>query len=42
VLVPVVVLIVWISVYPGAVPSKTEAAVEALIAQVQSKTSANR
>jgi len=42
VLVPVVVLIVWIGVYPGAFTGTTEAAVEALIAQVQSKTSANR
>jgi len=42
VLVPVVVLIVWIGVYPGAFTGKTEAAVEALIAQVQSKTGANR
>src|SRR5439155_1541570 len=42
VLVPVVVLIVWIGVYPGAFTGTTEAAVDALIAQVQSKTSANR
>src|SRR5207249_2056025 len=42
VLVPVVVLIVWIGVYPGAFTGTTETAVEALIAQVQSKTSANR
>jgi NADH-quinone oxidoreductase subunit M len=42
VLVPVIVLIVWIGVYPGAFTGKTEAAVEALIAQVQNKTSANR
>src|SRR5881296_392338 len=42
VLVPVVALIVWIGVYPGAFTGKTETAVEALIAQVQSKTSANR
>jgi len=40
--VPVVVLIVWIGVYPGAFTGTTETAVEALIAQVQSKTSANR
>src|SRR5438094_3903297 len=42
VLVAVVVLIVWIGVYPGAFTGTTETAVEALIAQVQSKTSANR
>jgi NADH-quinone oxidoreductase subunit M len=42
VLVPVVVLIVWIGVYPAAFTGKTEAAVEALIAQVQSKTGATR
>src|SRR5712664_4234486 len=42
VLVPGVVLIVWIGVYPGAFTGKTEATVEALIAQVHSKTSANR
>ena len=41
-LVPVVALIVWIGVYPVAFTGKTEAAVEALLAQVQSKTSANK
>ncbi len=40
VLVPVLVFIVWIGVYPAAFTGKTEATVEALIAQVQSKTSA--
>ncbi len=38
-LVPVLVFIVWIGVYPAAVTGKTEATVEALIAQVHSKTS---
>jgi NADH-quinone oxidoreductase subunit M len=42
VLVPVVALIVWIGVYPVAFTGKTEATVEALIAQVQAKTGANR
>jgi len=42
VLVPVVALIVWIGVYPAAFTGKTEATIEALLAQVQSKTSANR
>jgi NADH-quinone oxidoreductase subunit M len=42
VLVPVVALIVWIGVYPGAFTGKTEATIEALLAQVQSKTGANR
>jgi NADH-quinone oxidoreductase subunit M len=42
VLVPVVALIVWIGVYPAAFTGKTEATVEALIAQVQAKTGANR
>ena len=42
VLVPVLVLIVWIGVYPSAFTGKTETTIEALIAQVQAKTSANR
>src|SRR5881628_3651165 len=42
VLVPVLVLIVWIGVYPAAFTGKTETTIEALIAQVQSKTSAHR
>src|SRR5207237_10679540 len=42
VLVPVLTLIVWIGVYPAAFTGKTETTIEALIAQVQSKTSANR
>ena len=39
VLVPVVVFIVWIGVYPVAFTGKTEATIEALIVQVQSKAS---
>ncbi|OGK99349.1 MAG: NADH dehydrogenase [Candidatus Rokubacteria bacterium RIFCSPHIGHO2_12_FULL_73_22] len=39
VLVPVIVFIVWIGVYPAAFTGKTEASVEALIAQVQGKAS---
>jgi NADH-quinone oxidoreductase subunit M len=42
VLVPVVVLIVWIGVYPAAFIGKTETTVEALIAQVEAKTGMNR
>jgi NADH-quinone oxidoreductase subunit M len=42
VLVPVVALIVWIGVYPAAFTRKTEATVEALIAQVEAKTGVNR
>jgi NADH-quinone oxidoreductase subunit M len=42
VLVPVVVLIVWIGVYPVAFTGKTEATVEALIMQVEAKTGVNR
>ena len=38
-LVPVVVLIVWIGVYPTAFTGKTEATLEALIAQVRTKAS---
>ncbi|PYM64457.1 MAG: NADH-quinone oxidoreductase subunit M [Candidatus Rokuibacteriota bacterium] len=41
-LVPVVVLIVWIGVYPSALTGKTEATIEALLAQVQSKANAQR
>jgi NADH-quinone oxidoreductase subunit M len=37
VLIPVVVLIVWIGVYPVAFTDKTEATVAALLAQLQSK-----
>jgi NADH-quinone oxidoreductase subunit M len=37
VLAPVVLLIVWIGVYPVAFTGKTEATVEALLAQVQGK-----
>src|SRR5215468_8248889 len=42
VLVPVLALIVWIGVYPAAFTGKAETTIEALIAQVQSKSSANR
>ena len=42
VLVPVVVLIVWIGVYPKAFTAKTEASVLALIAQVESKAAVAR
>src|SRR3989475_578548 len=42
VLVPVVALIVWIGVYPAAFTGKTEATIEALLAQVQAKASAHR
>jgi NADH-quinone oxidoreductase subunit M len=42
VLVPVVILIVWIGVYPLPFTSKTEASVAALIAEVQSKSSVSR
>jgi NADH-quinone oxidoreductase subunit M len=38
-LVPVVLLIVWIGVYPTAFTAKTEVTIEALIAQVRSKAS---
>src|SRR2546430_754786 len=38
-LVPVVVFIVWIGVYPTAFTGKTEATLEALIAQVRAKAS---
>jgi NADH-quinone oxidoreductase subunit M len=40
VLLPVLVLIVWIGVYPTAFTGLTEASVQALIAQVQAKASA--
>ena len=39
VLVPMLVFIVWIGVYPKAFTAKTEASVQALIAQVESKAS---
>jgi NADH-quinone oxidoreductase subunit M len=39
VLAPVLLLIVWIGVYPTAFTGRTEASIEALIAQVQSKAS---
>jgi NADH-quinone oxidoreductase subunit M len=39
VLVPLLVLIVWIGVFPSAFTGKTEATISALIAQVQSKAS---
>jgi NADH-quinone oxidoreductase subunit M len=39
ILVPVLVLIVWIGVYPSAFTGKTRGAVDALIAEVQSKAS---
>jgi NADH-quinone oxidoreductase subunit M len=39
VLIPLLVLIVWIGVYPSAFTGKTEATISALIAQVQSKAS---
>jgi NADH-quinone oxidoreductase subunit M len=42
VLVPIVVFIVWIGVYPTTFTGKTEATLEALIAQVQSKSGAPR
>jgi NADH-quinone oxidoreductase subunit M len=42
VLAPVLLFIVWIGVYPIAFTGKTEASVEALIAQVQSKAEAAR
>ena len=38
-LVPIVVMIVWIGVYPRTFTSKTEATIQALIAQVESKAS---
>jgi NADH-quinone oxidoreductase subunit M len=42
VLVPVLLLIVWIGVYPKPFTSKTEVSVQALIAQVESKASVAR
>jgi NADH-quinone oxidoreductase subunit M len=39
VLAPVLVFIVWIGVYPTAFTGPTEAALEALIAEVQAKAS---
>ena len=38
-LVPVLVFIVWIGVYPTAFTGKTEATITALLAQVESKAS---
>jgi NADH-quinone oxidoreductase subunit M len=40
ILVPVLVCIVWIGVYPAALTGKTEASVQALITQVQTKAAA--
>src|SRR5512132_3677146 len=40
VLLPILVLIVWIGVYPGSFTGMTEASAHALIAQVQSKAAA--
>ncbi len=40
ILVPVLLLIVWIGVYPASFTGRTEASVQALIAQVQSKAAA--
>jgi NADH-quinone oxidoreductase subunit M len=42
VIVPVMVFIVWIGVYPSAFTGKIEASVDALITQVQSKASVAR
>jgi NADH-quinone oxidoreductase subunit M len=42
VIVPVLLFIVWIGVYPSAFTGKIEASVDALIAQVQSKASVAR
>ena len=41
ILVPVLACILWIGVYPGALTGKTEASVQALITQVQTKASAS-
>jgi NADH-quinone oxidoreductase subunit M len=38
-LIPVIVMIIWIGVYPRTFTSKTEATIQALIAQVESKAS---
>jgi NADH-quinone oxidoreductase subunit M len=40
VLLPILLLIVWIGVYPASFTGMTEASVEALIAQVQAKAAA--
>ena len=40
-LAPVLLLIVWIGVYPVALTGKTEASVQALITQVQAKAAAS-
>jgi len=42
ILVPVLLFIVWIGVYPKPFTAKTEASVQALIAQVESKASVAR
>jgi NADH-quinone oxidoreductase subunit M len=39
VLVPIVIMIIWIGVYPQTFTGKTEATIQALIAQVESKAS---
>ncbi len=41
-LTPVIIMIVWIGVYPRTFTSKTEASIQALIAQVESKASVAR
>jgi NADH-quinone oxidoreductase subunit M len=41
ILVPVLACIVWIGVYPVALTGKTEASVQALITQVQTKAAAS-
>ena len=41
-MVPVLIFIVWIGVYPTTFTGKTEATIEALISQVQSKTGPSR
>jgi NADH-quinone oxidoreductase subunit M len=38
-LIPIIVMIIWIGVYPRTFTSKTEATIQALIAQVESKAS---
>jgi NADH-quinone oxidoreductase subunit M len=38
VLLPILMFIVWIGVYPGAFTAKTEVSAQALIAQVHGKT----
>jgi NADH-quinone oxidoreductase subunit M len=41
ILLPILALIVWIGVYPTSFTGMTEASVEALIAQVQTKAAAS-